>query len=113
MTKELESKRRGPATYTIEHKLTERRPDFGIVKIKMPIHIIKEEDLEDDRPDLYPNYNLDKEKKSVFKYHEPLKDLSPKHTPEKEHFPEKWKFYDFNLDTVREEIAKEIAFARN
>lgn len=35
------------------------------------------------------------------------------HTPEKVKNPEKWRFYDFDLDVVREEVGKEIAFARN
>jgi len=38
----------------------------------------------------------------VFKYHKPSKGLEPPHTPEKELKPEKWRFYDFDLDAIRE-----------
>ena len=47
------------------------RTDKGIVKIQEPV-AIKEEDEEDDRPDLYPNYDHDKPNKLTFKYYEPL-----------------------------------------
>ena len=61
---------------------------------------------------LYPNYDFDKPNKLVFKYYEPSKDLAPEHTPEKDIFPGRWKYYDFDLNAVREEIAKDIYFAR-
>lgn len=103
----------GPALYDPSHRLAEKRNDIGIVKIKQPYFTIKEEEEEDDRPNLFPNYDHDKPNKGTFKYYEPSKDLQPKHTPEKDLFPERWRFYDFDLDAVREEIAKEITFARN
>lgn len=56
----------------------------------------------DERPLLYPNYDIDKPNKLVFKYHEPSKDLGPQHTPEKMLNPGKWKFYDYDLDAIRE-----------
>jgi hypothetical protein len=28
-------------------------------------------------------------------------------------YPERWRYYDYDLDVVREEVAKEIAFAKN
>jgi len=49
----------------------------------------------------------------VFRYFDPLKDLLPTHTPEKYKHPEKWLYYDTNLDAVREEVGKDITFARN
>lgn len=63
--------------------------------------------------DINPNFDIDKPNKLVFAYHEPSKDLAPAHTPEKIRNPEKWKFYDFDLDAVREEIAKDIFLAGN
>jgi hypothetical protein len=75
--RELEKKKLGPATYEVEFTLTERRPDLGIVKIKLPYNPIKEEDNEDDRPELYPNYDIDKPNRLTFKYHEPVKDVGP------------------------------------
>jgi hypothetical protein len=77
INKELEKKKLGPSTYEVEFTLTERRPDLGIVKIKLPCNPIKEEDIEDDRPDLYPNYDIDKPNKLTFKYYDPVKDVGP------------------------------------
>ena len=62
----------GPSSYSLSFKLVEKRDDFGVVKIKEPIHTIKEEDMEDDRPDIYPNYDIDKPRKLTFKYFDPL-----------------------------------------
>ncbi|CDW74037.1 UNKNOWN [Stylonychia lemnae] len=113
LLKEYEKTRLGPTSYKVSYNLTERRPDFGIVKIKQPINPINEEEEEDDRPLLYPKYDLVQPNKLVFKYYEPLQDLRPEHTPEKEMHPPRWKFYDYDLDAVREQVAKDIAFARN
>lgn len=63
--------------------------------------------------DISPNYDYDKPNKLTFQYHEPLRGLSPTHTPDKVTHPERWRFYDFDLDVVREEVAKDISFARN
>lgn len=46
----------------------------------------------------------------TFKYHEES-DIHPQHVPDKELYPEKHKFYDVNLDVVREELVKDIALA--
>ena len=102
----------GPASYEKNFGLTERRADIGINKFKEPIVAIKEEE-EDERPNLYPNYEIDKPNHLVFKYHEPSKDLGPEHTPEKDLNPGKWRFYDLDYAVLREEVAKEITFARN
>eukprot|EP00347_Sterkiella_histriomuscorum_P001067 403373456 len=112
LLKEFEKTRLGPASYKVSFIQTERRADFGVLKIKEQ-YVIKEEEEEDDRPNLYPNYDIDKPNKGVFKYHEPSKDLGPQHTPEKIQNPGKWRFYDYDLDVVREQLAKDIAFARN
>ena len=92
--------------------MTERRDDFGVLAIKEPYFAIPETPEYADRPDLHPNYDFDKPNKGVFQYHEPTKDLEPPHTPDKDHFPEKWRFYDFDLDAIREQVGKDIAFAR-
>lgn len=63
--------------------------------------------------DINPNYDFDKPNKLTFAYHEPSKDLDPMHTPDKKLYPEKWRYYDIDLNVVREEVAKEITFARN
>ena len=110
--KEFESTRLGPSSYEVSYKLTEKRDDFGIVKIKKPYFTIIEEEEDDERPELHPNYDFDKPNKLVFKYHEPLKGLGPAHTPEKELNPGKWIFYDYDLDAIREQVGKEIAFAK-
>ena len=105
--------KRGPGNYDVSHRLTEMRTDKGVMKIKEPYYEIKEEVEEDERPALYPNFDIDKPNKLVFKYYEPSKDVGPQNTPEKDLFPERWHFYDINLRAVREDIAKEIDFAQN
>jgi hypothetical protein len=84
--------------------LTEKRSDFGVVTIREPYTVIEEEE-EDERPELHPNYEFDKMRKLTFKYHDPMKGLKPKHTPEKIKHPEMWKFYDYDLDKIDGEIA--------
>ena len=111
LLKEFEQTRMGPTSYRISHRITERRADIGIVKIREPIVEEKEEEI-DERPELNPNYDFDKPNKLVFQYHEPSTGLGPQHTPTKDRHPEKWKYYDYDLDVVREEVGKEIAFAR-
>jgi len=48
--KEFEKTRIVPSNYEVSYKLTERRDDFGIVKIKKPYFTINEEEEEDERP---------------------------------------------------------------
>lgn len=111
--KEFADTRVGPGKYSVSHNMTERRDDFGVVKIKRPFFEVNPRDQIDERPELHPNFDIDKPNKLVFRYHSPSKDLEPQHTPEKAYFPEKWKFYDYDLDVIREEVAKEITFAKN
>ena len=86
--------------------MTEKRADFGVVKIHKHESPEREEDA---RLDLYPNDNAVKPNKLVFKYTTPV-DHKPKNVPNKELYPENWKYYDVNLDAVREELAKDINF---
>jgi len=58
--REVEEQRLGPASYKLEFKLTEQRVDKGAVKLKELFKPIKEEDNEDDRQALYPNFDHDK-----------------------------------------------------
>jgi len=110
--KYLETMRLGPSSYDPAHTLTERRADFGIVKMRENYFTIEEEDaaLEGDMP-LNINYDYDKPQKLVFRYYSPTK-VKPTHTPDKENHPEKWKYYDYDLNAVREEVAKQIDFAQ-
>lgn len=105
----------GPTSYHPSFRLAEKRADIGIKKIREPYFAIDEEDegIEDDRPELHPNFDFDKPNKGGFKYHKPLEGLQPEHTPDKLLYPERWRYYDYDLDVVREEVAKEIAFAGN
>ena len=112
LLKEYEKTRLGPGTYKVSYNRTERRADFGVPKFKLP-YVIKEEEEEDDRPELHPNYDFDKPNKLVFKYFEPLQGLGPSNLTDAEIFPGKWKFYDFDLDAIRERVAWDIDFARN
>jgi hypothetical protein len=62
--------------------------------------------------DIEPNFDYDKPNKGTHLYHEPS-NVRPIHTPEKELNPGKWRFYYYDLNAIREEIVKEISFARN
>jgi hypothetical protein len=63
--------------------------------------------------DINPHFDYNKPNKMVFQYHEPSQGLEPAHTPDKKLYPGRWMYYDFDLDAVREEVAKDISFARN
>jgi hypothetical protein len=61
---------------------------------------------------LNPNFDFDKPNKLVPVFHKPSK-IETAHTPEKIKNPGSWKFYDFDLNAIKEEIGKDITFARN
>lgn len=44
----------------------------------------------------------------TFKYFEPSKDLGPQHTPEKIKNPGRWRFYEVDLNSVREQLARDV-----
>lgn len=98
--------RPGPSTFKPEHKLTEKRADVGIVKFQEPV---KEEEEEiDERIGLFPSVAAILPNHMTFKYYEPSKGLGPQHTPEKIKHPENWKFYQIDLDAVREQVATNV-----
>lgn len=43
----------------------------------------------------------------TFKYYEPT-EIEPQHTPDKVKNPGKWKYYDVDLDAVRENLATNV-----
>lgn len=47
----------------------------------------------------------------AFKYYEPSTDLGPKHMPDSVANPGQWKFYEVNLDAVKEEVANNVFIA--
>ena len=98
----------GPATYFVSHDVTEPRQDIGVMKM-----IREHEKLDefDDKPNLYPDYDYDKTKKLVPVYKQPS-DVRPIHIPDKVINPEKWKFYDPNLDAIKE-VQQQYDFAQN
>lgn len=114
---ELHEVKLGPGYYTAQHKLVEARTDKGNVKYQ-DVTEGKDREAEMDmankevfQGDLKPNYDYDKPNKGTFKYYEPTV-VQPPNIPESKLHPENWKFYDPNLDAVREEaIAQD--FARN
>lgn len=98
----------GPATYKLNHKYTEARVDVNTVKW-IPD---KEKVVEiDERPELMPNFDIDKFEKGVPLYKEPT-DHKPKHIPDAAKNPEKWRFYDPNLDAIKE-VQQAHDFAEN
>ena len=98
----------GPASFNPEHKLTEKRTDVGVPKFTKPF---KEESVEiDDKAALYPNTAAILPNHMTFKYHVPA-DVGPQHTPEKVKKPGEWKYYEVDLDAVREQVAKNVFIA--
>lgn len=83
------------------------------MKIPRPKSKSTEREPEDGVLDLHPNFDFNKPNKGTFVYHEPSTDVGPIHIPDSKLFPPRWKYYDFDLDIIREEVAKEISFARN
>lgn len=58
-----------------------------------------------------PNYDFEKPIiKGNVAYHEEVKVL-PHHVPDNVLFPERWEFYNVNLDAVKDEIGKVNHFA--
>ena len=103
-----ESVRVGPATYNVVHSAIEPRQDVGVLKM---IREYEKPDEFDDKPNLYPDYDYDKTKKLVPVYKEPS-NVRPIHVPDKITNPEKWKFYDPNLDAIKE-VQQPYDFAQN
>jgi len=98
----------GPSSYDPKHKLVEPRTD-ALTNI-LPEHTPFLTD-KDTLTDINPDINAIKPNKMTFKYHQPSDKLGPKHTPDKDLFPERWRFYDIDLNVVREELARDIYFS--
>jgi len=90
----------GPASHNPDFKLTEKRTDIGVQKFRKPDPKDKQDEV-DDRSALFPNHNAVLPNHMTFKYYEPS-DVKPQHTPEKVKNPGRWKYYDIDLDVVRE-----------
>ena len=105
MIKDFVQTKNGPATYTPQFGLVEARADVGIPKFRSEYFEKVEE--EDTQVDLYPNFNVNKPNKLVFKYYQPTVQ-KPANIPDSEANPGRWVFYDVDLDVVREELAKNI-----
>lgn len=114
---ELQEIKVGPGYYTANFDLTEARVDKGNVKYQDLTDKNGREALMDLANkeaflgDLEPNYDFDKPNKGTFKYYEPTI-VEPPNIPESKLNPEKWRFYDVNLNAVKEEAAA-ADFARN
>lgn len=105
--RELEAMRVGPANYEPEFKLTEQRTTKGNVIFRLPMHPEKVEVPEG--PD-FVGQDVDdflKPHKGVPLMMQPT-EHQPAHLPDKAEFPERWQFYDVNLNAVREEAAKNV-----
>ncbi|TNV82854.1 hypothetical protein FGO68_gene7211 [Halteria grandinella] len=111
LLQEFEKGHLGPASYQPVHDLVEARPDKGVLKMHKPEKSL-ERDPQEKVLDIHPNFDYDKPNKGTHIYHEPAQ-VGPQHTPDKVRNPGKWRFYDFDMNAIREEIAKEITFARN
>lgn len=70
---------------------------------------VKEVEQEvDDRVPLFPKVAAILPNHMAFKYYEPSKDLGPQHPPESEKNPGQWKFYQVDLDAVKESVATNV-----
>ena len=56
--------------------------------------------------------NKDRPGKLVFRYYSPTNHHAA-NLPDKDYFPERWRYYDFDLNAVREEVGKQITFSKN
>jgi len=61
---------------------------------------------------LLPEESTQKPNKLVFKYHKP-NEVKTTYPTDKELNPEKWKFYDVDMDAVKEEIAKNVFIGKS
>ena len=95
-----------PGTFDPNYKITEKRLDTGVVPLKKPVGKKKVE--VDDRPPLNPSMEAILPNHMTFKYFEESKDIGPKHTPDKVKNPGEWKYYDVDLNAVREQVAQNI-----
>lgn len=84
------SERLGPGEYDPVYRLVDPRDSVGAVKL-VPVEE-KQADI-DSRVLLYPNVDFQHPNHLVFQYHQPAL-VQPAHLPEKNLFPEQWKFYD-------------------
>ena len=69
------------------------------------------EEIIDERPELHPNLDYDKPQKLVPKMM-PETEVEPPNLPDKVLHPEKWKFYDPDLDAIKPE-SEAHTFAEN
>jgi len=92
----------GPASYDVNYDKTERRADVGVINMKKTVPIIEKEDEVDYKLPLYPNADAILPNHMSFKYYEPSKDIGPMNIPDKALNPGVWRFYDVDLDTVKE-----------
>jgi len=62
-------------------------------------------------PELDPNYDFEKPRVlGHVAYHEDT-NIQPPNAPDKELFPERWEFYDPNVNAIKEDIGKVTHFA--
>lgn len=102
-----------PQTFKPVYKLTEKRDDIGVVKYQEESTDVSENNSSkkekiDERVPLYPKYESILPNHMTFKYYEPSKDIAPQHTPDKVKNPGRWKFYDVDLNAVKEQISTNI-----
>ena len=95
----------------MDHKLTEKRADVGVVKFDAQSTDVSDGSTQkkaDERIPLFPKYDAVLPNHMTFKYYEPSKDVGPQHTPEKIKNPGRWRFYEVDLNSVREQLARDI-----
>jgi len=106
--------KRGPGYYDIKHDLVERRPDIGVLKMQD----ITEKNARENQMDLANkdvfdapldvNYDQVLPRAPAYKIHSPVKLEGPKHIPESKLHPEKWRYYDVNLDAVKPDVPEAV-----
>ena len=106
--KQLDEIKVGPGAYKLSHKITEPRQDIGGVKY---VASTEHSTSVDDRPALEPDFDYDKPNKGVPLY-KPPSEIEPKNVPDKVLYPEHWKYYDLNLDAIKE-VQQPHDFAQN
>ncbi len=100
--KAFEQSKVGPGSNDPIFSLVERRADFGVPTIKEP-YFTKDTRNDYEGDNLYLVPELPKKNRLIFKYM-PKTDHQPAHMPDSVSNPGRWKYYDVDLDAVREQL---------
>lgn len=92
----------GPGHFNPKHDITERRPDIGVPDLsKLPVAL--KEQVKDTMLPLFPNFDHVLPNHLTFKFQQAQRETSKKPRNDYE-----WKFYQVDLDVVKESITQNM-----